>query len=158
MTSTTVDDNLNKILYNLINNSDYDEFLKQSLRTRVTPIVVPIVNNVIIETDSDDSESESDYNSEEENVIFQAQPRIIRPPAAYNIFIRTWMIYYKLSKPDLRNTELMTLAALLWNNYQEFLIKMKSVFEELKQKYLEKDISKITSFIIQYKTTQDIKW
>jgi len=48
-----------------------------------------------------------------------------RPPSAYNIFIKENMNTLKIKYPELKHTELMVKAAILWNESKED--KLKSV-------------------------------
>ena len=49
-----------------------------------------------------------------------------RPPSAYNIFIKENMNTLKIKYPELKHTELMVKAAILWNESKEDKLKTVS--------------------------------
>ena len=49
-----------------------------------------------------------------------------RPPSAYNIFIKENMNTLKIKYPELKHTELMVKAAILWNESKENKLKTVS--------------------------------
>jgi hypothetical protein len=49
------------------------------------------------------------------------KPKVPRPPTAYNLFIKETMEQLKKETPDEKNTALMSLAALKWNEHKASL-------------------------------------